>query len=93
MSSVCLLKTKTPVIFEPNGTYGIIVFGSEGTQSGVLRTCAVVSLRTTEDSVHYAQFETVGEIKSIASFLQWPDRGYLVPVAWDDRQDREWIVG
>ncbi|EKV11131.1 Heterokaryon incompatibility [Penicillium digitatum] len=93
ISSVCLLKTKTPVVFEPNGTYGVIVLGSEGSQPGALRTCAVVSLRTTEDSVYYAQYETLGDIKSIASLLEWPDRGYFIPVAWDDRQDREWIVG
>lgn len=93
MSSVCLLKTEVPVIFEPNETYGIIVHGSEGSRPGSKRSCAVVSLRTTEDSVHYAQYEALGTIKSMASFVQWPDGGYLVPVTWDDRQKREWIVG
>jgi hypothetical protein len=93
MPSVCLLNTEVPVVFEPNETYGIIVHRSEGSRPGSKRSCAVVSLRTTEDSVHYSRYEALGTIKSIASFVQWPDGGYLVPVAWDDQQEREWIVG
>ncbi|KAJ5706179.1 hypothetical protein N7536_001868 [Penicillium majusculum] len=93
MPNVCLLKTEIPVVFKPDETYGIIVHGSEGSRPGSTRSCVVVSLRTTEDSIHYAQYEALGTIKSIASFVQWPDGGYLVPVAWDDRQEREWIVG
>jgi hypothetical protein len=84
--SVCLLKTKGPVIFEPNGAYGIILREST-------RSCVVVSLRTTEDAVHYAQYNSLGKIESISSFAKLPEDGYLLPIAWDDRQEREWIVG
>ncbi|CAG8902976.1 unnamed protein product [Penicillium egyptiacum] len=93
LSNVCLLKTKDAVVFEPDGTYGIIVYGSEGSRPGSRRTCAVVSLRTTEDAVHYGQYDGLGTIESIGSFAEWPEGGYLVPVTWDDRQEREWIVG
>jgi hypothetical protein len=53
----------------------------------------VVSLRTTEDAVHYGQYEGLGTIESIGSFAEWPEGGYFVPVTWDERQEREWIVG
>ncbi|KAJ5442416.1 hypothetical protein N7445_005423 [Penicillium cf. griseofulvum] len=94
LDGFCLLKFQTPSIFEPDGTYGVIVIDSKGSRHGSITSCAVVSLRTTEDAVHYAQYESVGTIESIINYAkQSEEGGYVVAVNWDDQQQREWIVG
>ncbi|KAJ5177527.1 uncharacterized protein N7500_000226 [Penicillium coprophilum] len=94
LKGVCLLNTETPCIFEPNGTYGIIAMEvEEDSRPGSNRTCAVVSLRTTEDGVHYVQLTSVGSFMSIRGVGKQPQEGYLVPVTWDDHQKLEWVVG
>ncbi|CAP95996.1 Pc21g10990 [Penicillium rubens Wisconsin 54-1255] len=93
VSNVCVLKTNTPVVFEPDRTYGIIWSGSERSRPGSMQSCVVVSLCTTEDAVLYGQYEGLGTFESISSFAKRPGEGYFVPVIWDEGQKREWIVG
>ncbi|KAJ5807455.1 hypothetical protein N7447_010911 [Penicillium robsamsonii] len=94
IKDVCHLKTETPCIFESNGTYGIIVARDrEGYPKTSNKECAVVSLRTTEDGVHYAEHISSGTFKSVTGHKDEPYDGYMVAVIWDDRQKLDWVVG
>ncbi|KAJ5496408.1 hypothetical protein N7463_008395 [Penicillium fimorum] len=95
VKDVCHLKTETPCIFEPNGTYGVIMAHDQTGFPGELnKECAVVSLRTTEDGVHYAQYIGSGTFRAITGGREkQPYDGYMVAVIWGDQQKLDWVVG
>lgn len=55
--------------------------------------CALMSLQTTENEIHYGRYDRQGTIQSILGFENLPEEGYLVRATWDDRQMHEWVVG
>ncbi|KAL4877594.1 hypothetical protein BJY04DRAFT_209864 [Aspergillus karnatakaensis] len=72
-------------------TYGVILSESS---LDVYSHCAVVSLQTTEDGVHYGRFLASGHIRADVLSLRDPNTwGYTIRGTWDDAEKPTWIVG
>ncbi|KAJ0415774.1 hypothetical protein BJY00DRAFT_292882 [Aspergillus carlsbadensis] len=89
-----LLKTREPVDINPDELHGILLHESRASRAGELHDCALVSLQTTEDDVHYARYLSVGTIRAFDfARSDFPKEGFLIWGLWDDLQKPEWVVG
>ncbi|QGA18769.1 hypothetical protein EYB26_006454 [Talaromyces marneffei] len=92
--NLCVFNPKFEVEWKPDGSYGIIVMESKGSQPGRFASCALVELQTTEgNEVHFARYLGVGTVVGMSSWSQLPEKGFLLPFGWDALQKREWVVG
>ncbi|KAL4993257.1 hypothetical protein BDV10DRAFT_179478 [Aspergillus recurvatus] len=88
------LRTKVPLDFKPDETHGIIVKEYEHGRPGTTHPCVSVSLKKTENEVHFARYDSLGTVKSFTMGVSsLPDEGYLVGGTWDDLQTGDWVVG
>ncbi|KAL5000899.1 hypothetical protein BDV10DRAFT_199819 [Aspergillus recurvatus] len=87
---VLLMRTKIPIDLRPDAIHGIIAQESKISRPGSVCRCAVVSLQTTEDEVHFARYTSIGTVQYIPSGLtDYPKGGYLVGAACDDLERRD----
>ncbi|KAL3486902.1 hypothetical protein BJX62DRAFT_246513 [Aspergillus germanicus] len=92
--NLLLLKTREPVDISPDEMPGILLHEIASARPGELHNCALVSLQTTEDDVHYARYSSVGTIRAFDfSKSAFPEDGYLIWGSWDELKKPDWVVG